>query len=97
MNNIEHGIVPPWILFKSIYFSTIINFIDQFKSPERKDMVYHLYDTEVVDFSEAELALLMMDTLFICLEYCNKAVHGGRIYNYECTREIFAMGNQLTL
>ena len=26
--NSEHGIVPPWILFKNIYFSTIINFIN---------------------------------------------------------------------
>ena len=27
----EHGIVPPWILFKSLYFSTIVNFIDLLK------------------------------------------------------------------
>lgn len=27
----KYGNVPPWILFKSIYFSTIINFIDLFK------------------------------------------------------------------
>ena len=30
----KYGIVPPWILFKSVYFSTIVNFIDQLKAPQ---------------------------------------------------------------
>ena len=31
----EHGIVPPWILFKSVYFSTMVNYIDQFKIAQK--------------------------------------------------------------
>lgn len=31
----EHKVVPPWILFKSIYFSTMVNFIDQFKISQK--------------------------------------------------------------
>ena len=42
--NTVHEIVPPWILFKSIYFSTIINYIDQFRIKEQIQMAHKLYD-----------------------------------------------------
>lgn len=78
-----HGIVPPWILFKSIYFSTITNFIDQFKTAQKDQLVAKLYDISNLNISEEGARLLMMDTLFICLEYRNLAAHGGRTYNYQ--------------
>ena len=59
-----HNIVPPWILFKSVYFSTITNFIDLFKQKEQVSMVEHLYNTNLLNFSETEFVQLMMDTLF---------------------------------
>ena len=78
-----HGIIPPWILFKNLYFSTIINFINFFKPHEKEQMVYHLYDVDSTDLSVDNLKLIMMDTLFVCLDYRNLAAHGGRIYNYR--------------
>ena len=78
-----HEIVPPWILFKNLYFSTIINFINFFKPHEKEQMVYHLYDVDSMDLSVDNLKLIMMDTLFVCLDYRNLAAHGGRIYNYH--------------
>lgn len=83
----EYGIVPPWILFKSIYFSTIINFIDQFKAPQQEMLLDKLYNFKE-DFPKDKRVQLMMDTLYICLEYRNIAAHGGRIYNYKCKREL---------
>lgn len=79
----KYGYVPPWVLFKSIYFSTITNFIDQFKSAQQKLMVSYLYDSNKLKLSEDALCKLMMDTLFICIDYRNMSAHGGRIYNYE--------------
>ncbi len=84
----EHNIVPPWILFKSIYFSTIVNFIDQFKNAEQDKLIRKLYDLETTDLSMEQIRMLMMDTLFICLGYRNVAAHGGRIYNYNCPNEL---------
>ena len=46
-------------------------------------MVYHLYDVDSTDFSIDNLKLIMMDTLFVCLDYRNLAAHGRRIYNYR--------------
>ena len=79
----KYGFVPPWILFKGIYLSTIVNFIDQFKSAEKNSLIAKLYNTSALDISEKDLSALMMDTLFICLEYRNLAAHDGRIYNHE--------------
>lgn len=98
----EHGIVPPWILFKSIYFSTIANFIDLFKSEEQEKLVKVLYDTENISLSLDAIRKLMMDTLYICLEYRNLSAHGGRVYNYKCksqlrTDEIFGKAATSTL
>ncbi len=85
-----HGIVPPWILFKSIYLSTIVNFIDLFK-PEQKDhLVNKLYDMTTLNISESDAHLVMMDTLFLCLEYRNLAAHGGRTYNHQSTYQLRA-------
>lgn len=83
----EHGIVPPWILFKSVYFSTIINYIDQFKHAELLSLVAHLYDLDKLDIPEEAIIPIMLDTLFTCYNYRNIAAHGGRIYNYVCDRE----------
>jgi abortive infection bacteriophage resistance protein len=82
--NTEHGIVPPWILFKSIYFSTMVNFIDLFKISEQDKIVHNLYSGENLGLKDANLRMLMKDTLSICLSYRNMAAHGGRIYNYKC-------------
>ena len=77
-----HGIVPPWILFKSIYFSTIVNFIGLFKVPEQNKLVRRLYDLDDLGISEDKGRMLMMDSLYTALDYRNTAAHGGRIYNH---------------
>lgn len=90
----KYGNVPPWILFKSLYFSTIVNFINLFKYDEALKMINKLYVKEHLKLSDDEIIHLMKDTLFICLEYRNIAAHGGRIYNHKIEyklndREIF--------
>lgn len=84
----SYGIVPPWILFKSVYFSTITNFIDLFKFPEKNQMAERLYSQREFSISAESLIKLMMDTLYICIDYRNIAAHGGRIYNYNSTRRL---------
>lgn len=80
--NTVHEIVPPWILFKSIYFSTIINYIDQFRIKEQIQMAHKLYDISAYNITELQAVQLMMDTLYLASDYRNLAAHGGRIYNY---------------
>lgn len=89
----KYGVVPPWILFKSVYFSAIINFIDQLKQPEQAMMVNKIYSHNL-SLSVSEQVKLMMDTLFIALEYRNVAAHGGRIYNYKCNRALHFAGSE---
>lgn len=81
--NTKYNTVPPWILFKSIYFSTIVNFIDLFKQNDKLNLANLLYDCNELNLQYEQLCKLMMDTLYICLDYRNVAAHGGRIYNYQ--------------
>lgn len=90
---VKYGSVPPWILFKSVYFSTMINLIDQLKAPQQAAMVKKLYVSHL-SLAEAEKVKLMMDTLFVALEYRNIAAHGGRIYNYQCNRDLNFSGSE---
>ena len=78
----KYGAVPPWILFKSIYFSTIVNFINLFKPEEQLALAEKLYDAHDLDIYGKSLVSLMLNTLFICIEYRNLSAHGGRVYNY---------------
>lgn len=80
----NHGAVPPWILMKSVYFSTVVNFINLFKPNEQSMIANILYPDEITQIDDSELRSFMLDTLFICLEYRNLAAHGGRTYNYIC-------------
>lgn len=80
----KYGMVPPWILFKSVYFSTIINFVDLFKTPERDKMVEYLYPNDI-SIPKEDLRRIMLDTMFIANEYRNLAAHGGRTYNHRCS------------
>lgn len=89
----KYGIVPPWILFKSVYFSTIVNFIDQLKASEQIMLVNKIYPHDFF-LTEDEQVKLLMDTLFIALEYRNIAAHGGRIYNYQCNRDLHFAGSE---
>ncbi len=83
-----HGIVPPWILLKNVYFSTIVNFISLFKPREQELVASSLYNIDSLNLSLDDIRKLMMDTLFICLEYRNLAAHGGRTYNYICSSKL---------
>ena len=77
-----YGIVPPWILFKSVYFSTMVNFIDQFKVPQQTALMRLLFNYEHMNMPESNARMLMMDLLFVCMEFRNNAAHGGRMYNF---------------
>ena len=89
----KYNTAPPWILFKSVYLSTIINFIDQFKALEKVSMANSLYELSELNISQTDLTRLMMDTLFTCNDYRNTAAHGGRIYNHVCRNTISSYGN----
>lgn len=95
----KYGTVPPWILFKSVYFSTIVNFTNLLKPNEKSMVVSRLYSkTKESAIGQDSLAFLMMDMLFICLEYRNLAAHGGRIYNHTCRSKLrFADSKNLNL
>lgn len=88
-----HGVVPPWILLKSVYFSTIVNFINLMKPAQQRMIAERLYDSDKINISEDSLLPLMLDSLFICLEYRNIAAHGGRIYNFNCNNKLRFLEN----
>lgn len=83
-----YGIVPPWILFKGTYFSTVVNFVRLFKEPQKRYFVKLLYNCSDDLCSSKDVKTLLFDTLSICLEYRNLAAHGGRVYNYIPNAEV---------
>ncbi len=88
---LQNHIIPPWILFKGTYFSTLINFIRLFKSKEKKSLISKLFSIPLEDITP-EITTLFTDILFVCLEYRNAAAHGGRIYNYTPARSVSVNG-----
>ena len=80
----KYGTVPPWILFDSIYFSDMVNFIDKFKPEQKEALTRRIYD---LDLPLENVKKLMMDTFFMCNEYRNNAAHGDRVFDLK-TRSI---------
>ena len=83
-----HGIIPPWVLFKNLYFSTIVNLVNLLKPEEQRKVACRLYEPNTSKGNIDNLRKIMMDTLFICLEYRNLAAHGGQVYNYVCSSRL---------
>lgn len=79
----QKGIVPPWILFKGTYFSTLVNFTRLFKEAQKQAFVKKLYGCSDDLCASQNVKNLLFDTLFTSLEYRNLAAHGGRVYNYN--------------
>ena len=82
-----YGNVPPWVLFKGIYLSDLVNFIRLLKPAEKNAVIHKIYGIPEKMIDE-HLKNFFTDTLFMCLEYRNLAAHGGRIYNYNPTSVI---------
>lgn len=76
-----YGNVPPWVLFKGVYLSTLVNFIKVQKPKQKSEIICRFYDIEYDEVNKY-IKDLFTDTLFLCLEYRNLAAHGGRIYNH---------------
>lgn len=78
----KYDTVPPWILLKGTYFSTLVNLIKCLKHDQKQQLIRILVpnlDSEI----NAEIISLFQTVLFICLDYRNAAAHGGRIYNFQ--------------
>lgn len=78
----QHGIVPPWILFKSAYFSTIVNLVNFLPNDLQDQIVYRMIDPAYLSDDATKNRCLLRDCLALCLDYRNLAAHGGRTYNY---------------
>lgn len=79
-----HENIPPWILLKGASFGNLVNFIKLQKGPQKNKIISIVYNIpESFVAISTELKDLFMDTLFVCLDFRNRAAHGGRIYNYK--------------
>ncbi len=79
----KYGIVPPWILLKGTYFSTLINLIKFLKRGQKQELMYLLLSNLNSESVDPDITSMFQTTLFICLDYRNAAAHGGRIYNFQ--------------
>lgn len=78
----KYGNVPPWILFKGLFFNTLVNFIRIQKNESKTRIMCQLYGiTNPEQLELSEIKNLFTDSLFIFLSYRNTAAHGGRVYN----------------
>ncbi len=78
----KYDVVPPWILLKGTYFSTLVNLIKCLKHTQKQQLI-HLLVPNLKSEINPEIISLFQTTLFICLDYRNAAAHGGRIYNFH--------------
>ena len=84
----NHGSVPPWILFKGVYLSTIVNLVDQLKPNDQIALACKIYPDHFKTVGNMIMRQFMCDTLSLSLEYRNLSAHGGRIYNYSSNTAI---------
>lgn len=77
----KYGCIPPWILFKSVYFSTAVNIVKFMKPAQQSEIAERIYPNLPITTNQKRK--LLNDTLAICLEYRNLCAHGGRVYNYQ--------------
>ena len=93
----NYHIVPPWILLKGTYFSTLINLIRLFKNQQKKELIQIMYNLDDTTSSSPIIVKLFSETLFMCLDFRNRAAHGGRVYNFEPRDTAFLLNDPYLL
>lgn len=79
----RYHVVPPWILLKGTYFSTLINLIKYLKMEQKQKLMRLVLNLPEEEAITEEMTTLFQIILYICLDYRNAAAHGGRIYNFS--------------
>lgn len=75
-------------------FGNLVNFIKLQKGAQKDKIISLAYNMPLSFIQSTEdVKKLFMDTLFVCLDYRNRAAHGGRTYNFQ-TKSTFRF-NQL--
>lgn len=91
----KYGIIPPWILLKGTYFSTLINYIRILKPNEKSALIQKMYNINDQNASMQCTKTFFSSALFVCLDYRNRAAHGGRIYDFDSDHaEYFEKDNE---
>lgn len=79
-----YGNIPPWILMKGASFGNLVNFVKLQKGDLKDKIISLIYNKSLKDIKmNTNIKTLFMDTLFVCLDYRNRAAHGGRTYNFK--------------
>ncbi len=74
--------VPPWVLFKGVYLSTMVNYIRYFKAPQKEKIIYSILDISDISTVDIPMKKCFSDLLYLFLEYRNLCAHAGRVYNH---------------
>lgn len=80
--------VPPWILFRGIYMSTLFNFIKLQKPKQKEKIIEYAYNIPSELAQIENIKKYFTESLFLFLDYRNLAAHAGRIYNYDSKNNI---------
>ncbi|MDY2813983.1 MAG: Abi family protein [Dorea sp.] len=76
--------IPPWILLKDASFGNLVNFVKLQKYPQKCRIISIAYDIPLTAIQQLDgMRDLFMDSLFVYLDFRNRAAHGGRVYNFE--------------
>ena len=76
--------LPPWILLKGASFGNLVNFIKLQKTDIKNEIISLTYNIpKILVASFPKIKELFSDTIFVALDYRNRAAHGGRIYNFR--------------
>lgn len=81
-NRVTYGNVPPWVLFKDLYFSTIVTFVRFLKGAQKEELLALMFDAPAGAYADPAFKRMCSDILAMFREYRNVCAHGGRIYNH---------------
>lgn len=81
-NRTTYNNVPPWVLFKGVYFSTVITLVRFLKGPQKEELFSLMFDVSPSILQDPVFKAMCSDILTMFREYRNVCAHGGRIYNY---------------
>ena len=83
----KYSNVPPWVVFKEVYFSTTINLVKFLKKKEKDELVTMFYSIDLNTYNslpvneQKAIKDFFMASLKMLKEYRNACAHGNRIYN----------------
>lgn len=83
----KHNHIPPWILFKNVYFNNVIDLFSFLKLDMQKEIIKEYSELYLLNLDDNIKVKNIKKMLTIVRKFRNKIAHNAKVFNYQVPKK----------